>query len=88
MRSDDAYIDQVAQAVIDKLEERQRLSLVVERVAQRVLELQQQRDEAQSILAASSLNDALAINDSDPMTRSTHQENPHVEPEANSVSPR
>ncbi len=49
MRMEDSpeYIDMVAQAVIDKIEERDRLATVVNLVAQRVLEMQKEQAEAE-----------------------------------------
>ena len=48
MRMEDRedYIDMVAQAVIDKIEERDRLAGLVDQVARRVMELQKARTEA------------------------------------------
>ena len=46
------FIDQVAQTVLDRIEERERLSGLVDQVARRVLELQKEREEAKAILAA------------------------------------
>ena len=48
MRMEDRedYVDMVAQAVIDKIEERDRLAVLVEQVAHRVMALQQARTEA------------------------------------------
>ena len=48
MRSEDRadYVDMVAQAVIDKIEERDRLAALVEQVARRVVELQKARADA------------------------------------------
>ena len=40
------YVDMVAQAVIDKIEERDRLAMLVEQVAHRVVELQKARADA------------------------------------------
>ncbi len=42
----DDYVDLVAQAVIDKIEERDRLAILVERIAHRVMELQEQKQAA------------------------------------------
>lgn len=42
----DDYVDLVAQAVIDKIEERDRLAVLVERIAHRVMELQEQKQAA------------------------------------------
>ena len=41
------YVDMVAQAVIDKIEERDRITVLVERIAQRVMELQKAQAEAE-----------------------------------------
>lgn len=41
------YVDMVAQAVIDKIEERDRIASLVERIAQRVIELQKVQAEAE-----------------------------------------
>ena len=40
------YVDMVAQAVIDRIEERDRLAALVEQVAQRVMVLQQAQADA------------------------------------------
>ena len=40
------YVDMVAQAAIDKIEERDRLAMLVEQVAHRVVELQKARVDA------------------------------------------
>lgn len=45
------YIDLVAQAVIDKMEERDRIEGVVSLVVARVLALQQEQAKAQAVLA-------------------------------------
>ncbi len=42
------FVDQVAQAVIDRIEERDRLTGMVEMVVRRVFELQQQQADAQA----------------------------------------
>ena len=49
MRMEDRedYVDMVAQAVIDKIEERDRIASLVERIAQRVMELQKVQAEAE-----------------------------------------
>jgi hypothetical protein len=44
----DDYIDVVAQAVIDRLEERDRVSSLVNAVVQRVFEIQKQTADAQA----------------------------------------
>ncbi len=46
------YIDLVAQAVIDRIEERDRISGLVNLVVQRVMELQREQAEAEQALAA------------------------------------
>ena len=48
----DDYIDQVAQAVIDRIEENSRIAHMVEMVAQRVLQLQQEQKEETVLQAA------------------------------------
>ena len=45
------FVDQVAQAVIDKIEERNRVESLVGLVAARVLALQQEQKEAAAVLA-------------------------------------
>ena len=45
------FVDQVAQAVIDKIEERDRIESMVSLVAARVLALQQEQKEAAAVLA-------------------------------------
>ena len=40
------YVDMVAQAVIDRIEERDRIASLVDQVAQRVMELQKAQAEA------------------------------------------
>ena len=49
MRMEDRaeYVDMVAQAVIDRIEERDRVAGLVERIAQRVMELQKAQAEAE-----------------------------------------
>jgi len=46
MEDREDYVDMVAQAVIDKIEERDRLAGLVDQVARRVMELQKARAEA------------------------------------------
>ena len=45
------YVDMVAQAVIDKIEERDRITGLVEQVARRVVELQEQKQAALAVAA-------------------------------------
>ncbi len=47
----DEYVDLVAQAVIDKIEERDRIEGMVSLVVARVLALQKEQKEAASVLA-------------------------------------
>jgi len=49
MRTEDRedYVDMVAQAVIDRIEERDRVATLVELVAKRVMELQKAQAEAE-----------------------------------------
>ncbi len=46
MEDREEYVDMVAQAVIDRIEERDRVVSLVEQVAQRVIELQKAQAEA------------------------------------------
>ena len=48
------FVDQVAQAVIDKIEERDRIESMVSLVAARVLALQQEQKEATAVLVEAS----------------------------------
>ncbi len=61
------YIDLVAQAVIDRIEERDRLSGLVNLVVQRVVELQQQQAQAEQDQAA-------LTHDSDGQDPNPHEE--------------
>jgi hypothetical protein len=47
MEDREEYVDMVAQAVIDRIEERDRLAGLVEMVARRVIELQQAQAKAE-----------------------------------------
>ena len=51
MEDREEFVDQVAQAVIDKIEERNRVESLVGLVAARVLALQQEQKEAADVLA-------------------------------------
>jgi len=48
------YVDMVAQAVIDKIEERDRIAVLVETVVRRVVELQEQKQAALAAAAQAS----------------------------------
>ena len=52
------FVDQVAQAVIDKIEERDRIEGMVSLVVARVLALQKEQAQAASVLAQSVLAEA------------------------------
>ncbi len=43
MEDREEYVDMVAQAVIDRIEERDRLAVLVDQVARRVMELQEKQ---------------------------------------------
>jgi hypothetical protein len=46
MEDREEYVDMVAQAVIDRIEERDRLAVLVDLVVRRVMELQEQKQAA------------------------------------------
>ena len=56
------FVDQVAQAVIDKIEERDRIDGMVNLVVARVLALQKEQKEAADVLAQSALAEAAHSN--------------------------
>ena len=67
------FVDQVAQAVIDKIEERNRVESLVGLVAARVLALQQEQKEAAAVLT-----EAAHSNENGTSEKSS-EENPYVE---------
>lgn len=68
------FVDQVAQAVIDKIEERDRIEGMVSLVVARVLALQKEQKEAASLLAEASSNGTGA-------SEKASEENTHAEPQ-------
>jgi hypothetical protein len=55
----DDYVDIIAQAVIDKIEERERITSLVNLVVQKVLELQTEQDLADAVAASASQDNNL-----------------------------
>lgn len=53
----DAFIDQVAQAVIDRIEERDRIAYLVEMVVQRVIPLQKEANASSATTSTESMQD-------------------------------
>ena len=75
-----AYIDAVAQAVIDRIEERARVSTLVEAVVRRVLELQEETAKARGTSAVSETEDGICADTTNPPAgtntgRNTQSEN-------------
>ncbi len=56
LENSEDFVDAVAQAVIDRIEEHSRVAVLVETVTQRVLELQKREREARAELAAAELS--------------------------------
>ncbi len=83
MEDREEFVDQVAQAVIDKIEERDRIESMVSLVTARVLALQQEQKDAAAVLAEASNTAEVPLTEG-PLTTASGstdrlQESTHVE---------